>query len=183
MSENALFFQTARLDLIATTLEHLQAELDAPDQLATLLCAEVPPGWPPGLYDRDAMTFFHARMTEGGAAVAGWYGWYAIQRATADHPATLVASGGYMGPPSTDGTVEIGYSVVPEWCGRGFATELAGALVERAFATPGVMRVVAEAHEENTASIVVLERCGFARVGVGRDPGHHRFERLRAPDA
>src|SRR5262249_2692644 len=149
------------------------------DQLGALLGAAVPSSWPPGFWDRDAMSYFHARLTEGGLPVAGWYAWYAILRACEGNPATLVASGGYVGPPSEDGTVEIGYSVASEWRGRGYATEMMRALVERAFATPDVRRVIADVHEANMASQKVLERCGLRRAGDGRDPGHHRFERLR----
>ncbi|MCC6558779.1 MAG: GNAT family N-acetyltransferase [Polyangiaceae bacterium] len=171
--------RTARLDLIVTTVEHLRAELDAPELLGGLLGAEVPAGWPPGLYDRDAMSFFLAQATERGEEAVGWYGWYAVRRAAGGEGALLVASGGYFGPPSADGTVEIGYSVVPEARGQGYATEVAGALTERALAWSGVERVVAEAHESNAGSVKVLSRCGFQRVGPGREAGHWRFERRR----
>ena len=40
----------------------------------------------------------------------------------------LVAAGGYFGPPA-GGSVEIGYSVIPEARERGYATELVEALV------------------------------------------------------
>jgi [ribosomal protein S5]-alanine N-acetyltransferase len=179
MDMNPPRIQTARLDLMAATVEHLRAELASPEQLSALLGAVIPPGWPPGQYDRDAMEFFLARMTEAGAAAAGWYGWYAVQRSAPGHPATLVAAVGYFGPPTDDGTVEIGYSVVPRCRKQGHATEAVEALTARALAIPDVRRVVAEVHEDNAASITVLQRCGFLRVGTGRDPGHHRFERAR----
>jgi RimJ/RimL family protein N-acetyltransferase len=168
---------TDRLLLVPATVEHLEAELYTPGRLSELLSAVVPAGWPPGLYDRDAMAFFHAGLTEAGAAAAGWYAWYAIRRATADCPAMLVASGGYFGPPASDGSVEIGYSVVPACCGRGYATELVGALTNRALGVEGVRRVVAEADGQNAASIKVLKRCGFVLVGAGREMGHARFAR------
>jgi [ribosomal protein S5]-alanine N-acetyltransferase len=176
MNDDPHRIHTPRLDLVATTLEHLRVELEAPEQLGPLLGAVVPPSWPPGFYDRDAMTFFRARLTEGGPAVVGWYGWYAVLRAAEGRPATLVAGAGYFGPPGEDGTVEIGYSAAVEWRGRGYTTEIVQALTARALATPGVRRVVAEVHEENAASLKVMERCGFHRVGVGRDPGHHRYQ-------
>jgi ribosomal-protein-alanine N-acetyltransferase len=115
--------RTPRLDLIATTLAHLDTELDAPERLAPMLDALVPSGWPPCEYDADAMRFFRERLQAEGASSAGWYGWYAVRRATSGEPATLVAGGGYFGPPN-DGRVEIGYSVVESHRGQGFATEL-----------------------------------------------------------
>ncbi len=175
MPDDTHTLRTARLDLIATTLEHLRCELEAPQDLAALLGVVVPPSWPPGLYDRDAMQFFRARMAEGGPAVVGWYGWYAVLRAAEGRPATLVAGVGYFGPPA-GGVVEIGYSTAPEWRGQGYCTECVQALTARALGVAGVERVVAEVHEDNPASVKVLARCGFHRVGPGREPGFHRYQ-------
>jgi RimJ/RimL family protein N-acetyltransferase len=168
---------TARLDLIAATLEHLQTELAAPDQLGSLLGAEVPADWPAGEYDTGAMEFFRDRLEEGGAPVVGWYGWYAIHRDSS--PATLVGSAGYLGPPSPDGEVEIGYSLLPASRGHGYATEMTAALVDRAFADPRVQRVIAHTDKDNQASMRVLERCGFRLIGEGGEPGSLRFEQVK----
>jgi ribosomal-protein-alanine N-acetyltransferase len=167
--------RTRRLDLVATSLEHLGVELKTPEQLGALLGALVPPGWPPGLYDRDAMEFFHARLVEYGTAAIGWYGWYGVLRAVEGRPATLVASCGYLGPPADDGTVEIGYSVVAEHRGHGYAKECTEALTAQALAVPGVRRIVAEASVENAASVAVLRGCGFHRAGPGREAGYYRY--------
>ena len=48
-------------------------------------------------------------------------------------PPTLVGAGGYFGPPDADGTVEIGYSVLPEWQRHGYATQMTEALVNNVF--------------------------------------------------
>ena len=89
---------------------------------------------------------------------------------------TLAASGGFMGAPE-DGAVEIGYSVLPAFQRQGYATEMAAALADWALAQPGVARVVAEADAENTPSVRILRRLGFAETGPGREPGHRHFER------
>jgi [ribosomal protein S5]-alanine N-acetyltransferase len=168
--------RTARLELVAARLEHLDAELDSFERLAQRLGAEVPPSWPPGEYDRFAASFFRDRLVEGGEEVATWYVWYAIRPASTDNPATVVACGGYFGPPSADGTVEIGYSVVPECRRIGYATELVQALTMRALAVPEVRRILAEADVDNAASIGVLTRCGFRRMGTGREPHYDRYQ-------
>jgi [ribosomal protein S5]-alanine N-acetyltransferase len=168
--------RTARLELVAARPEHLEAELEGAERLKTLLDAEVPPSWPPGEYDRHAIAYFRDRLAEGGEAVVPWYVWYAIQPATAGDPATLVACGGYFGPPAPDGTVEIGYSVVPEWRRHGYATELVQALTKRAFDDLAVRRILAETTVENVASLAVLGRCGFRRMGTGREPHYDRFQ-------
>ena len=166
-----------RLTLVAATARHVRAELKAPDQLAMLLDAVVSPSWPPGEYDREAMSFFLARFEEGGAAVEGWYSWYAL--VTESERRVLVGAGGYFGPPDEQGSVEIGYSILPEWQGQGYATELAGGLVEHVLSFPRTTQVVAHTFESNPASVRVLERCGFRNVGPGSEPGLVRFVRPR----
>jgi len=171
-----LVISTERLDLVAATLAHVEAELAAPERLADLLAAQVPPSWPPGEYDRNAMEFFRGRLREGGPAVDGWYGWYAIRRAAPGTPAALVGAGGFLGPPSDEGVVELGYSVAPEHRGRGYATEMARALVRRALETAGVRRLVAHTTRRNPASVAVLERCGFRAAAEDAETGNVRFE-------
>lgn len=167
--------ETRRLVLVAATPELLETELGDAAALGAALGAVVPPGWPPGEYDADAARFFRERLLEGGDAARGWYGWYAIARAGRAEPATLVGSVGTFGPPSADGTVEIGYSVVESARGRGFATEMAHAITARALASPTVRTVVAETLEDNAASQHVLLRCGFRAIGEGRTRAHVRW--------
>src|SRR5215213_7911678 len=170
---------TSRLELIAATLSHVEAELNASSQLGALLGAEVPDGWPPGEYDRGAQEFFRECLERGGDDVVGWYGWYAVRRADAAGPARVVGAGGFLGRPTPEGEVETGYSLLPETRGQGYATELVRALLEHAFTHPDVQRVVAQTAEGNEASVAVLARAGFSPAGPGAEPGSLRFEILR----
>jgi len=172
-----------RLDLIAATAESVRAELEAPERLAALLAVRVEAGWPPGEYDRGAQEFFLDRLVEGGASAVGWYGWYAVRRAAAPAPSVLIGAGGYFGPPGEEGTVEIGFSVMPAWRGLGYATEMAGALVGHAFSDCRIRKVIAHTAADNLASRRVLEKCGLRRVHRDEDSGHDRFEILRPADA
>lgn len=171
--------RTHRLDLIPATVALLDADLLSPAALASILGASVPASWPPGECDRSAMEFFRARLSENPDAV-GWYGWYAVHRPVAPPgAAALIGSGGYFGPPGTDGVVEIGYSVVPESRARGFATELVQSLVSRAFSVPEVLRVIAHTTPHNLGSVTVLERCGFSLIGLGSEPGTVQYGTAR----
>jgi RimJ/RimL family protein N-acetyltransferase len=174
--------ETARLDLVAATVLLLDAELESRARLTELLQADVPEGWPPGEYDRAAIEFFRARLAERPDA-AGWYCWYAVRRGDAGEPAVVVGTGGYFGPPDATGQVGVGYSIQPEFAGRGYATEMVRALVARAFATPGVRRVIARARPENRPSITVLERCGFVLSGPGPEPETVEYSASRPKEA
>jgi RimJ/RimL family protein N-acetyltransferase len=147
--------RTERLDLTATTLDLAEAELTSLERFAEMLGASIPDGWPPGLYDRGAMTFFRDRLRESSAE--GWYGWYAVLRA--EH--LLVASIGFCGPPK-DGVVELGYSVVEAYRRRGIATEAVTAMAAHAFAC-GAQMLFADCAYDNVASHRVLEHAGFQR--------------------
>jgi RimJ/RimL family protein N-acetyltransferase len=87
--------------------------------------------------------------------------WVMIERESA----TVVGDIGFLGAPGTDGSIEIGYSVIPDRRGRGYATEAARALVDWALRQPGVTTVVAGCDNSNVPSIRTLERLGFMRTG------------------
>lgn len=82
----------------------------------------------------------------------------------------VVGSIGLFWPPG-DGTLEIGYGIVPSRRGRGYAPEATRALTEFALSAPGVHTVYATVELSNPPSIRVLERSGFQRRGT--HPEHH----------
>jgi [ribosomal protein S5]-alanine N-acetyltransferase len=45
----------------------------------------------------------------------------------------LIGETEFHGPPDRAGTVEVGYSIVPDYRGRGFASEATRTLIEHAF--------------------------------------------------
>lgn len=71
--------------------------------------------------------------------------------------------------------VEVGYWVDPAYEGRGIATRVTRALMERAFASPAVERVLLIHNEDNAKSRRIPEKLGFREVpGVhmcGETPG------------
>jgi ribosomal-protein-alanine N-acetyltransferase len=97
--------------------------------------------------------------------------WVLIERSTN----TVVGDAGFVGLPDSEGTVEIGYAVVPGRRRRGYATEAAAALVEWALARSDVHAVVAGCAPDNSASVAILERLGF--VPTGERDGELRWRR------
>ncbi len=86
---------------------------------------------------------------------------------------TVLGSIGFFGPPQdVDGTpeVEVGYGLVAEARGYGFATEALRALLVETDAA-GV-RVRASTQPDNRASVRVLAKCGFTDLrGSDEDGG------------
>ncbi len=64
--------------------------------------------------------------------------------------------------------VEVGYRLLPEAWGRGFATEGAQALVDFGFDDLGLRRIIGVTHAGNKASQRVLMKAGLADAGWGR---------------
>ncbi len=182
MPPTELLVRTPRLDLVAATLEHVEAELESHAALQRVLGASVPQDWPPGEYDRNAQEFFQAQLASGGPSLVGWLTWYAVTRDDRGRRQSLVAGAGFLGPPA-NGVVEIGCSIIPEARGRGYATEIVRALLAHAFAHPDVAEVIAHTSDENTASTRLLLRCGFGRVGPGQEPGSIEYRTKRTSDA
>jgi ribosomal-protein-alanine N-acetyltransferase len=167
-----LHLRTERLQLVAVTLELARAERAGPKPLEKLLHAHVPPSWPPPLNDETTLAWTIDMLTKHPEAV-GWYAWYFLHRE--HNELRLVGQGGFAGPPASDGTVEIGYSIVPECHRLGLAPEAVRALVAWALTHPTVTRVIAHTQPLLVPSIRVLEKCGFRSDGPGQEPGTVRY--------
>jgi RimJ/RimL family protein N-acetyltransferase len=165
--------ETARLKLIPATVALARAEIGDRAEFARRLEASVPDNRPPETA-ADALPLFLSWL-EAAPDRVGWFGWYALAAAGGAAAPVLVGGGGFLGPPN-DGAAQIGYSVLPQFQRRGYATELVTGLVRWAFGQPGVARVVAETEWANPASVRVLAKAGFAAVGPSAEPGGTRFE-------
>jgi ribosomal-protein-alanine N-acetyltransferase len=75
------------------------------------------------------------------------------------------------------GVGEVGYVLRPEGRGRGFMTEAVGLAVAYGLDVLRLKAIVAHTDAANRASIAVLERCGFARVGSEGEQRIFRIER------
>lgn len=169
--------RTERLEIVAATYEHCLAESTDAARLGAMLGARVPGEWPPPLNDEDSQRFF-LRLFREDPALGGWALWYFVSHDGAEP--TVIGNGGFKGAP-VDGTVEIGYSILPPYQRRGYAGEAVEALVRWAFEDWRVDRVIAETFPDLTPSIGLLAKTGFTRCEGANEPGAIRFERLRAP--
>jgi ribosomal-protein-alanine N-acetyltransferase len=164
---------TDRLRLVAGTEALAAAEIKDEAEFARLLGVLVPETWPPENL-RDVLGYFYALHLEH-PEWEGWLTWYAV-RIDSAHP-ILCGSVGFRGPPDEQGMVEIGYSVLPGFEGRGLATEAVAGIVQWAKQQPEVREIEAETNTDNEASIRVLEKNGFICAGAGSEPNTLRFVR------
>jgi [ribosomal protein S5]-alanine N-acetyltransferase len=141
---------TENLELLLQSPEQVLASIDA---MSPADRAEVSPNW-------------LARVKESKAADPWTHGFAVVQRASG----TIVGMCAYKGPPGADGAVEIAYGIHPEYQGRGYAKEVARALVAFAFGSGRVRLVCAHTRPEENASTHVLTKCGFEFIGEVMDP-------------
>lgn len=95
------------------------------------------------------------------SALRGWGVWLAIRQDNGKPVGDL----GFKGKPDADGIVEVGYGIVSEEQGKGFATEAVSALIDWAFNFDETEKAIAECLRDNTASIKVLQKLGMNQTG------------------
>lgn len=146
--------ETPRLTLVPFSLDLMKATVADKDRLATLLAIAIPASWPgPDL--ADALPVFAQNMEK----EPGDPTWIGLIIHKTDK--TLIGDIGFHSTPDEHGAVEIGYSIVLEYRNQGYATEMATALINRAFQEPGIKVITAETLKDNTASIKVLTKVGM----------------------
>src|SRR6516225_5623277 len=91
------------------------------EEASRILGAALPVEWPqPDLLDVLPLQAAASQETE-------CYGvWVMIERESG----SVVGDVGFIGPPDENGSIEVGYSVIPDRRRRGYATEAASAIVE-----------------------------------------------------
>ncbi len=174
-----LRIRTARLELIAAPADVTRNEAAGMAEWYAPLQVERPGAWPPPFNDAASQGWFARRLARE-QADPGWLLWYVIHgHDSAPGRRALIGNGGFTGPPDAHGSVEIGYSLLPEWQGQGHGTELTAALVAWAFSHARVHRVLAVTYPALPASIRVLEKNGFQPMCRGRQAGSLVFELRR----
>lgn len=86
-----------------------------------------------------------------------------------DDQAAVIGTCGFAHGPEADGTVEIAYFTFPAFEGRGYATAMAGELLQLALRSGTDCNVVAHTLPEHNASTRVLAKVGLQFVGEAQD--------------
>jgi len=95
-----------------------------------------------------------------------WYAIWMIEKTDGTHIGDLCFKG-----LREDGIAEIGYGILEEHQGQGYATEAVRAACRWAFLHPDVRSLEAETDARNAASQRVLEKCGFRPNGSFGEEG------------
>lgn len=162
---------TERLELIAGNAETVRAEMHDHGRLSALLDAEIPVEWPPDLNDQRIQQL-SVKWFETHPEDHGWLCWYFI---STEGSRILIGIGGFSDAPNAAGMVEVGYSVLPRFQRRGYATEALKGLVGWAFGHPQVRKVAAEIHPGYEVSAGVLLKAGFSREDEDPATGITRY--------
>ncbi|AMX00323.1 GNAT family N-acetyltransferase [Rummeliibacillus stabekisii] len=93
-------------------------------------------------------------------SLSGWGVWLVINKE--DH--TIIGDMGFKGKPNSQKTVEVGYAIIPSAQKKGYATEAVKEIINWAFSTGKVDKVVAECLHDNHSSIRVLEKLQMKRT-------------------
>ena len=157
---------TGRLRLVPHDPEHLRALIEGPEIYARVSGMTPANGLREFIVSPDVSAEWLAALRTATGADPWKYGFAVVQLASG----SVIGNAGFTGLPNSDGTVEIAYGIVPDYEGRGYATEAAAALVAYARADGRVRAICAHTLPARNASTRVLEKCGFRLAGELNHP-------------
>ncbi len=146
-------------DVIEALLDGRRAEADAAAGVS------IPDGWP----DDHAARFLRLRAGQMRRDPAKTK-WLVRAVTLRDTARTMIGYAGFHGPPGVNGlekpgALELGYTIFEPHRGRGYASEVARALVDWARAEHGIGHFVASVAPDNAPSLAVVRRLGFVETG------------------
>ncbi|MFY0253179.1 GNAT family N-acetyltransferase [Chitinophaga sp. 30R24] len=153
-----LSLDTARLQIFPCRLPLLTEIYLRHPHAAESLQARVPDEWPQTEL-KEQLPYFIELLQHDPMAYP-WLLWIIVSK----EDRQVIGDVGFKGRPDKNGTVEIGYTILPVFRSKGYMQEAAGALVAWAFCQPGVRRLVAECDVTNVASQKVLRRLGMQEI-------------------
>jgi RimJ/RimL family protein N-acetyltransferase len=159
-------FETRSLRLVPHAPEHLRALIRGPEFYAQSSAMTPANGLRDFIVSDEVSPEWLAAL-EGATAGDPWTNGFAVVHLESG---LVIGTAGFPAPPDAEGMVEIAYGIVPDYQGRGYATEAANALVAWAGNDGRVRLVRAHTLPERNASTRVLEKCGFCQVGAETHP-------------
>lgn len=149
-----------RLDLVWLSPALIDATLagDLP-RAARLLGCPLPPGWPG---DDAALLRLRRDQMRRDPAAAPWLLRALVVRGPAQK---MIGHINFHGPPDADGTVELGYTVLPARRRQGYATEAVRAMCAWAAREHPIRRYRLAISPANEPSLALARKLGFRHTG------------------
>jgi [ribosomal protein S5]-alanine N-acetyltransferase len=156
--------RTPRLELRSMSEAFMQAIVDGRVEDARWLLDAALPAEPPG----DDVTRFLTRRLEQVRQNPDVLRWLTRAIVFLENR-TMVGNVGFHGEPGVNGTnlsgaLEIGYGILPEFRGKGYATEAVAALLEWA-QREGIRHFIASVSPDNAPSLAIVRKLGFVHTG------------------
>ncbi len=148
---------TDRLEIITFDVAMIQALLKGAKELEKIVSFQVPADYPMDVYKQ----FFPYKIERFSKQPEEnkWEGLIIDSESQ-----TVIGDIGYKSGPNEQGEINLGYSVLPTYQGKGFATEAATGMVAWGLKQPGVEKIIATCSPQNNASIRVLQKAGLKQV-------------------
>lgn len=134
--------ETNRLKIISCTVESVQTAINQN-------------------YDNGPEISNYLEQLNKDPSLLNWGSWMVVRKSDDIEIGDL----GFKGKPDENGIVEIGYGFLKDYWNNGYATEAVESLIQWAFATSKVEKVIADTMQDNYGSIRVLEKLGMKKVG------------------
>ncbi len=166
---------TERLSLISITPASVHAEQTGGADLGPVTNATVPPAWPPKDWEPHVLKLLATRFAADPDDI-GWHRYVALSNGA---ERTLIGTVGGFRHAERPNECEAGYSLLPAYQGRGYATEAMNAFVAWAFHHPFLQAVVAQTYPTLPASIRVMQKAGLTFAGAGFEEGTILYRRER----
>jgi [ribosomal protein S5]-alanine N-acetyltransferase len=162
--------QSPRLELIAMSADFLSTSLDDNMESASrLIGLVISPDW---LEAKWLMEMRLAKLREN-PALEPWL----LRAVGVRETRTMIGFIGFHTLPGADylnsyapGSVEFGYTIFPDYRGKGYASEAAQALMDWATREHHVTRFIVSISPANEPSLRIAKKFGFRKVGTVTDP-------------
>ncbi|MGE3142455.1 MAG: GNAT family N-acetyltransferase [Hyphomonadaceae bacterium] len=173
-----LKLRAARLTLISNDAGLAALQLEDMQAFCRRMEAPAPSAWPPEPFDGGALQWVSAALSADRDG-EGWYGWILVDEPGEGAPRRIVGAAALIGRPDDEGEVELGFGILPEARGEGFAGEAIRALKQWALAH-GAVRVIVHCDASDDLSLKTLASSGFEDTLTPPYPGVARWAAVAA---
>lgn len=111
-------------------------------------------------YDNGPQVANHVNQLQNDPSLDGWGSWLVLRKSDGK----IIGDAGFKGKANSNKEVEVGYGFLETYWGMGYATEAVEGLLDWAFKTNLVEKIVAETNSDNIGSIRVLEKMGMKKT-------------------